>query len=187
MQTYADYLVVISPPGEILKAISRYKHASVNTIGHFEGMYSTAQIVITHQIRCKPYLVQPVIEQMANRLGTMPPIELRINGFSFFDHSRTAKTIYAVIEHTERTDNWFKLLQKQMGIKLLGFVPHILIAKNVPVTLFNKLWPHFGERPWSESFMANYLTILHRDTFVEYYEWSVYRELFFANKLKEMF
>ena len=187
MQTYADYLIVISPPGNILKEISRYKQASVNVIGHFEGMYSTAQIIITHQIRCKPYLVQPAIEQMANRLSTMPPIELHINGFSFFNHNHIAKTIYAAIDRTERSYNWFKLLQKQMGIKLTVFIPHIIIAKNLPVTSFNKLWPHFEDRPWPESFMVNHLTILHRDTFVEYCEWRVYRELFFANRLREMF
>ncbi len=187
MQTYADYLVVISPPGEILKAISRYKQASVNTIGHFEGMYSTAQIIITHQTRCKPYLVNPVIDLMANRLGTMPPIELQINGFNFFNNGYTAKTIYAVIERTDRTDTWFKLLQKQMGIRIKGFVPHIAIAKNIPVTSFNKLWPNFEGRAWSETFIASHLTILHKDTFVEYCEWRVCRELFFANRLREMF
>lgn len=187
MQSYADYLVVISPPGNILKEISRYKQVSVNVIGHFEGMYSTGHIVITHQTRCKPFLVQPAIEQMANRLGTMPPVELHINGFSFFNHNHTAKTIYAEIEWTERTDNWFKLLQKQMGIKLRGFVPHIIIAKNLPVTSFSKLWPHFDGRPWSETFIASHLTILQRDTFVEYCEWRVYRDLFFANRLKQMF
>ncbi len=187
MQTYADYLVVISPPGEILKAISRYKQASVNAIGHFEGMHSSGQFVITYQTRCKPFLVQPAIEQMANRLGTMPPIELRINGFNFFNHSHAIKTIYAVIEETDRTENWFKLLQKQMHIKLNGFVPNIVIAKNLPVSCFNKLWPNFEGRVWSETFTVNHLTILHRDTFVEYCEWRVYKELFFANSLKQMF
>jgi len=187
MQTYADYLIVISPPGNIMKEISRYKQISINTVGHFEGMYSSGQMIITHQIRCKPYLVQPAIEQMVNRLGTMPPIELHINGFSFFNHGHAAKTIYAVIERTDRTDNWFKLLQKQMGIRLKGFVPHIIIAKNLPIPCFNKLWPNFDGRPWSETFMVNHLTIFHRDTFVEYCEWRVYTELFFANRLKEMF
>jgi hypothetical protein len=187
MQNYADYLVVISPSGEILKGVSRYKQASVNVIGHFEGMYDAGHIIITHQTRCKPFLVQPAIEQMVNRLGTIPPIELHIKGFAFFNHSHTAKTIYAVIEQTDRTENWFKLLQKQMGIRLKGFVPHITIAKNLPVTSFNKLWPHFRDRPWPEAFIVNHLTVLHRDTFVEYCEWRVYRELFFANRLKEMF
>jgi 2'-5' RNA ligase len=187
MIAYADYLMIITPPESIIKEISRYKRASVNTIGHFEGMQSHAQIVITHQIRCKPYLVQPAIDQMAARLSTIPPVELYINGFAFFSHGQSAKTIYAVVERTPKTDNWFKLLQIQIGIKVTKFVPHIAIARSVPVTSFNKLWPNFENRQWSETFIANSLTILHRDTFVEYCEWRVYKELFFANRLKEMF
>ena len=186
MMPYADYLMVISPPENIIKEIDRYKRASVNLIGHFEGMHRTAQITITHQTRCKPFLVQPAIIAMANRLSTMPPVELQINGFAFFTQGH-AKTIYAVIESTVKTDNWFKILKNQMGIKVKNFVPHIIIARNIPVTSFNKLWPNFETREWSETFMVNSLTILHRETFVEYCEWKVYKELFFANKLKEMF
>jgi 2'-5' RNA ligase len=75
----------------------------------------------------------------------------------------------------------------QMGIKVKNFVPHITIARNIPVTAFNKLWPNFENRTWCETFTADSLTILHRDTFVEYCEWRIYKELFFANRLKEIF
>ncbi len=187
MMPYADYLMIISPPEHILKEISRYKQASVNVIGHFEGMHSAAQITITHQTRCKPFLAQPAILKMENRLNTMPQIELRISGFNFFNHGQTAKTIYAVVEKTSQTDNWFKLLKNQMGIKIKNFVPHITIATNIPVTSFNKLWPNFENRLWCETFTVNSLTILHRATYVEYCEWRMYKELFFANRLKEMF
>ncbi len=187
MIAYADYLMVISLPESVVKEISRYKRASVNLIGHFEGMHSAAQIVITHQVRCKPYMVEPAIEQMAERLSTMPPIELTIMGFGFFNSSKTTNTIYAVIEQCIRTDNWFKLLINQLGIRVKNFAPRIIIAKNIPVTSFNKLWPNFEKRAFSETFIVNSLTVLHRETFVEYCEWRVYKELFFANRLKEMF
>jgi hypothetical protein len=186
MMAYADYLMVITPPENIIKEISRYKQASVNMIGHFEGMHRRPQIVIAHQTRCKPFLVQPAIERMAKRLGTMPEIELKINGFGFFDNSKTTKTIYVIVEIRDRTDKWFRLLTKQIGIKA-KLIPHIAVASNIPVTSFNKLWPHFEQKALLESFMANSLTILTRDTYVEYCEWKVYRELFFANRLKEMF
>jgi hypothetical protein len=187
MMSYSDYLMIISPPENIIKEISRYKRASVNVIGHFEGMHSTAQITITHQTRCKPFLVQPAILKIETKLNTMPPVDLRISGFNFFNHGQTAKTIYAVIEKTSQTDNWFKLLKNQIGIKVKDFVPHITIARNIPVTSFNKLWPNFENRLWFETFTAHSLTILQRDTYVEYCEWRIYKELFFANRLKEIF
>jgi 2'-5' RNA ligase len=183
MQSYTDYLMIISPPDDIKKEISRYKRASVNLIGHFEGMHSTAHITITHQTRCKPFFAQPLILQMEKRLNTIPPIDIQINGFDFFNHGQTAKTIYAKIDSTTHTDQWFKLLKSEMGIKVKNFVPHITIARNIPVTAFNKLWPNFENRVFSQTFKVDGLTILQRDTFVEYCEWKLYRELFFANKL----
>jgi 2'-5' RNA ligase len=187
MQFYTDYLMVISLPDHINKEITRYKRASVNHIGHFEGMHSTAHITVTHQTRCKPFFVQPAIARMEIRLNAINPIELQINGFNFFSHGNMAKTIYAEIEMTSHTETWFKLLTREMGIKVKNYVPHITIAKNIPETAFNRLWPNFESRKLSASFKANGLTILHRETYVEYCEWRVYRELFFANRLGYMF
>ena len=134
MLHYTDYLIIISPPDDIKKMVIKYKRASVNLIGHFDGMYATPHITITHQIRCKPFLVQPKIVQWQHKLNTMPGITLRVTGFDFFDHGSTAKTIYAKIETTTHTLNWFKLLLKQLGIKVKNFVPHIPVACNIPVT-----------------------------------------------------
>lgn len=183
MMSYADYLIVISLPDNLIKEISRYKRASVNIIGHFEGMHSTANITIAHQTRCKPFLALPAIEQIEKRLITLPPAELTITGFNFFSHGQTSKTIYAVIERAPGTDNWFKLLVQQTGIKIKNFVPHIPIAKNIPQGSFNKLWPNFQNRDFFDTFKVNSLTIMHRETYAEYCEWAVYKELFFANRL----
>ncbi|CAN5524744.1 hypothetical protein BH09BAC6_BH09BAC6_28920 [soil metagenome] len=183
MLHYTDYLITISPPDDIIKMVTKYKRASVNVIGHFEGMYTTPQIIVTHQKRCKPSLVQPVIIQWQQKLKTMPTVTLRISGFGFFENGPLVKTIYAKIETTPHTLNWFKLLMQQLGIKLKNFVPHIPVAGNIPVTAFDKLWPHLAADGYSYSFKVNSLTILHKETFAEHNEWRVYRELFFENKL----
>ncbi len=183
MLSYQDYLMIISPPDTIKKQVSRYKRASANVIGKFKGMYSIAHITITHQQRCKPYHAQPAILRMEQKLAGMHPVELHIKGFNFFKHGATGFTIYAVIEPAGLNQNWFKLLKKQMGIKVKNFVPHITIVKNIPVSDFNKLWPYFEKSDLSETFKAESLTILHRDTFAEYVEWRVYKELFFGNRL----
>ncbi len=183
MMSYTDYLMIISLPDLLIKEISRYKRASVNVIGHFEGMHSRAYITVTHQVRCKPFLAQPAIIRMGQRLSTMPPVELHVNGFDYFSGSETTKTIYAKVERTERTGNWFKLLTMQMGIKVNDFVPHIAIARNMPVTAFNKLWPNFENKEFKHTFIVNNLTVLQRDTYAGYYEWKIYKELHFGNKL----
>jgi len=187
MTAYADYLMVITPPDNIVKEVLRYKRASVSAIGHFEGMHISPKLVISRQVRCNPLLAQPVISKMADRLSTHPPACLQINGFGFINNSPTTKTIYARIENDEATDSWFKLLSTHLGIRLYNFVPALLIAANIPNTSFDKLWPHFEKRQWRESFTASSLTILHRDTYAEYREWRQYRELFLANRVQEIF
>ncbi len=175
--------MIISPSDFIKKEVSRYKRASANVIGQFDGMYSIAHITVMHQTRCKPFLVQPAMALMGERFCSLPPVELHISGFNYFSHGSTTKTIYAVIDRTQQTNNWFNLLMKQMNIKSKNFVPHITIVKNIPVDDFNKLWPYFENRVFKASFKAESLTILHRETYAEYVQWRVYRELFFGNRL----
>ncbi len=183
MLSYADYLMIIPLPDDVKNQIVRYKRASANLIGDFEGIHRTPYLIITHQVRCKPFLVQPAIDLMAKRIGTMPPIELQINGFGHCSRGYHAKSIYAQIEVNEKVTNWFKLLNKQIGLKITNAVPNIALAPNIPLTAFNKLWPNLVNRPLITSFTVNSLTILHCDTFTEYYEWTLYRELTFGNTL----
>jgi hypothetical protein len=187
MLAYTDYLMVIVPPENIINEISRYKRASVNVIGHFEGMHSRANILITNQSRCKPFLAQPAIAKMEQRTSTLPSIELELNGFGFVNHSPTGIDIYARIKQSAQTEKWFKLLTRQMGIKVTGFIPQIPITRNIPATAFKKLWPNFEHRVLYETFTANSLTVLHRETYAEYCEWRLYKELFFANRLANIF
>ena len=187
MLSYADYLLTLTPPQSIIDSIGKYKRASVNTIGHFEGMHNKACIVITHQARRKPFLAQAVFMQMERNLNTMPPIDLKLNGFAYFNKTRFTKTIYGVIEPSGQTDKWFRLLKLQMGIKIKNYVPRILVVEDIPLPDFNKLWPNFKNQVINETFKVNSLTLLHRETFSLYYEWRVYKELHFANRLNEMF
>jgi hypothetical protein len=183
MLSYADYLIVISLPDDVKNQIGRYKRASVNLIGEFEGIQRTPYLIITHQVRCKPFLVQPAIDLMAKRISTMPPIELQINGFGNCSKGYNAKSIYAQIAVNEKVNNWFKLLNKQIGLKTTNAVPHIPLVPNIPLTAFNKLWPNLVNKPLITPFTVNSLTILHRDTFADYCEWALYKELTFGNRL----
>jgi len=152
-------------------------------IGHFEGMHNRPQIIITYQTRCKPFLVKPAIGVMAKKMATIPPIDLCITGFNHVNLGHTAKTIYAEIEITPATEKWFKLMILQLGIRIKDYIPHIVITENIPVTAFNKLWPNFANRNFVHPFMVNNITILQKETYVPYCEWTVYKDLFFENKL----
>jgi len=182
MESYKDFLMIISPSDEVIKQISKYKRASANKIGPFKGMYSIAHISITHQQRCKPFMADPFMLRMEKKLQSMQPAELHINNFNFFKHGGIGFTIYAEVSIMPPNHNWFKLLRQQMGIKI-SFVPHITVLKNIPPSAFNKLWPHFENAQYQATFKANSLTVLSRETFAEHGEWRPYKELYFGNRL----
>lgn len=163
--------------------ISKYKRASANKIGNFKGLHSTAHISITRQQRCKHFMIEPFILRMEPRLLTLAPVTLHINSFSFFKHGDTGFTIYANVNVNPQQQHWFKLLRNQMGIKVVNFIPHITVVKNIPPSSFKRLWPYFENATCNFSFTASSLTVLTRDTFAEHKEWRVYKSLFFSNRL----
>ena len=187
MNTFTDYLLIIQPPDSIKREISRYKRESEKVIGQFEGIFSPACIALTYQTRCKPILVQPVINRWRNDLYNLPSVTLKINGFNYFNHGTTAKTIYAAIERTPEVENWFRLIRKMLGLRINHLIPHIPIATNIPVTAFNSLWANFDQITFSASFCVDSITILERKTYTEHCEWKVCSELFFENKLNLAF
>jgi hypothetical protein len=73
------------------------------------------------------------------------------------------------------------MLKKHLNIKEF-MVPHITIARNIPVSDFNKLWPHFKAIKWSESFTVNELLVLEKETFAPFAKWEEFTCLPFTGK-----
>lgn len=183
MQTYTDYLMLIAPPKELRYDIDRYKRASARVIGNFDGMHSPAHISINTQHRCKPSIARHGISQMADRLGYLPPLELKINNFKYFNHGQSGMTIYACIVTDDHTTRWLKLLRDSMSMVQKSFVPHITVVKNIPADKFAQLWPKFESCRYKSSFMADRLTILERETYNQQSRWQIFEEHRFGDKL----
>lgn len=185
MEAYTDYLMLIAPPKSVMYDIDRYKRASARVIGDFSGMRSPAHISINHQHRCKPFVAQHGLSQMAESLGLISPLELKISNFKYFTHGPNAMSIYACIVVNEHNERWFKALRNSMRLVQKSFVPHITVVKNIPAEQFKKLWPKFETARYQASFLADRLTVLHRETYMEGSGWKVYREFQFGHKLMQ--
>ncbi|GAA4308714.1 hypothetical protein GCM10023149_02740 [Mucilaginibacter gynuensis] len=182
MMGYADYYLLLSPPEEVKQQISRYKKASINKIGAFESMNSPAHISIVKTERQKAFIVEPAFERMEKRLNTMPPIVLHINGFNYFKHGDKAMSIYADIRQTDSVKKWFRLLFSCINVKHASFTPHITIARNIHVSDFYTLWPHFEKAKYVEPFWIKELLVLKRETFTHEPKWSRYKTISFKNE-----
>ncbi|MGZ3946046.1 MAG: 2'-5' RNA ligase family protein [Mucilaginibacter sp.] len=179
METYKDYIIILSPPMHIAEKVKQFKLAAQRLIGEFEGMYSKAHISLKRLHRQKPFWTEPLFEKLDKQLSLMEPFTLQINGFATFlptDYT----TIYAAIRSTPEMEDWFKRLRQCLNEKKA--VPHITIARQVPNDKAKKLWPKFKDRPWDEHFEVKYLTILERETYGYDQTWQVFKQIPFRGK-----
>jgi 2'-5' RNA ligase len=167
---------VLSPSEGIIENVRKLKDFSYKRIGDFESRYSKAHITIQNWYRQKPVWIEPLIPKLERDLQSLPPVDLKINGFDHFaDHDRS--TIYACLNPDQLTKIWFIQLRKFFGKP--DFVPYITIAKSISKDAFNKLWPHFKDTDYGDQFKVDKLTILRRETIGYDKSYKVFKEIFF--------
>ena len=181
MKNYADFMILLSPPDKVKALVRDHKLYTAEVIGNYESMHSIAHISIKKMHRQKSFLTEPAIRSLNPKLATIPSVTLSIDGFDYFNHGEDFKTIYAKISSSPEVTQWFKMLKKHLNIKEF-MVPHITIARNIPVSDFDRLWPHFKAIKWSESFMVNELTVLQKETFTPFAKWELFTTLPFSGK-----
>ncbi len=182
MTGYSDYMLLLRPDERICAEISSYKKLAAGLIGIYPSMGSTAHISVAKYTRTKPFIMRPALEGLQPRLKSMPAVTLQVNNFKFFVHKNNTYTIYAVIEATYQSDNWFAALGKLLRISKSQFMPHITIARGINENSFYKLWPHFKYLTFRQRFMLNSLTVLERETLNSQSKWSILHEFMFEHK-----
>lgn len=179
METYKDYMIMLSPPMHIAEKVKKFKQASYRLIGEFDSFHSKAHISLKGLYRQKPFITEPQFEKLEKELSLMEPFTLQVNGFATFlptDYT----TVYAAILSTATMEDWFKRLRSLLNEK--KSVPHITIARQVPNDKAKKLWPKFRDRPWDDEFEVKYLTILERETYSRDKAWQIHKQIPFRGK-----
>src|SRR3569623_1919060 len=124
MKGYADYLIILSPPGDVCELIGKYKQEAADIIGHYDSIHSKAHISIKAMPRRKPYMAEPELAGLKANVKLLPPVDLIIDGFDFFSHGEEYRTVYAKIRSSVSATQWFKALKNSLNIKDY-LVPHI--------------------------------------------------------------
>ncbi|GAB3931754.1 2'-5' RNA ligase family protein [Mucilaginibacter myungsuensis] len=185
METYTDYLMLLELPKNLMYDIGRYKRASARVIGNFPGLDSAAHISLNHRHRCKPNIERHGISQIGEKLAMITPMQLQVYNFKYFTHGDTGYTIYACIVMNEQTQRWFKAVQNSLGMVQKITIPHITIVKNISPEKFQLLWPKFAQSKFSSGFIADKLTVLERETYVQQSRWKRYKDFKFGEKLMQ--
>jgi len=174
MESYKDYLIILSPSDSIKKQVKFLKEEVEELIGNYESRHSQAHISVKALRRQKPFFTEPLFLQMEKELSLIEPFTLQLNGFATFLPTDFT-TIYAAIKSTPEMEDWFKRLRKILTEKKA--VPHITIARQVPNDEAKKLWPKFKNRKWDETFEVTSLVILQRETFGYDKAWKQFKEI----------
>ncbi|GAA3984292.1 2'-5' RNA ligase family protein [Mucilaginibacter dorajii] len=182
------YLTVLSPPDRVDIKINAFKRACFNHIGKFQGLHARAHITLDvirdeiDPISQKPRIIGPFYDMVDFIIRrSITTHEIRITGFNFFSHGSNFKTIYAEIELGKETTDWFNAIKALLMIKTL--VPHITIARKIPVEAFDKLWPHFVKINYKDAFLADGITILENGTDNKFEAYKVYKKIPFDRKM----
>jgi 2'-5' RNA ligase len=176
MESYKDYLIILSPSDSIKKQVKFLKEEVEELIDNYESRHSQAHISVKALRRQKPFFTEPLFLQMEKELSLIEPFTLQLNGFATFLPTDFT-TIYAAIKSTPEMEDWFKRLRKILTEKKA--VPHITIARQVPNDKAKKLWPKFKNRKWEETFEVTSLVILQRETFGYDKNWKPFKEILF--------
>ncbi|HVV54301.1 MAG TPA: hypothetical protein VHC47_03190, partial [Mucilaginibacter sp.] len=157
MKRETEYFIVIAPPGPVCDYVKQLKNFCKRNIGSFYSAGSRAHISFGKFIdeENSPGQMSGIMRQclhlMEKGISRIPPCNIMIDGFRFFDHGPRFKTIYAAVKLDEKTLDWFNAVGEQLLIDR-DITPHITIARKIPVESFNVLWPHFKDLKFKESF-----------------------------------
>jgi 2'-5' RNA ligase len=176
MKSYADYLIILSPPEDVCEQIDKHTQHAADIIGHYDSLHLKSHISIKPMPRRKPYMTEPELAWLKANVKQLPPVTLVIDGFDSFNHGEEYRTIYAKIQSSAFTTQWFKSLKKALNIKDY-LVPHITVARNIHKDDFDKLWPYFRKIKWIQDFKVNKLTILQREALNTFAKWETLMEI----------
>lgn len=182
MTSYKDYFFLLPPGEHIITSVKYCKLLVQSMINDYPGCQSKAHISIKQYPRQKPYMIDSVVDQMEAKLKTMPCITLKTDDFRFFEHPNNIITLYTAIKPTFKADNWLNELRANLNISAGQFVPHITVAKTIPVDNFYKVWPRFYNRKFQDEFLVDRLFILEKETLNAHAKWKVYREIRFNER-----
>lgn len=146
------YLVVLSPPEEIIAQIAELKQKMqlITDIGE-QNLYSKAHITLTDKLTDDAHFHQTIAQLLEGRKS----FDVKISGHGFFDH-RPKKTVFLNVESQEP----IVALMRQLKVKS-GFA-HLSLAKKISPAVFEALRPWLAELNYSAQWKCTEVLVLRK-------------------------
>ena len=178
---------MLSVPERIENHIRLYKKSCEKHIGKFKGLYSQAHIsfALLRDESDKPlqlsFGMKNYFDAISGVFNDIEPRKLYIKDFAWFSHGPRFRSIYAAVITDNHTKDWFSRIDRKLNLNRQT-VPHITIAKNIPVEHFDILWPHFSKLSYEEAFYSEELNIFQKDATSPNAVYRPYKRIAFGDK-----
>lgn len=168
-----DYLMVISPPDEIMSIANELKRTVSDTIGHYKSRGS-----IPHITFCKSLLTtdreEKIISEWEKLFSTLPVFKITVKGLKVFESSGTLFLETDYPEELRNIRTRFQLKNKELKISKKGYhlisTPHITIARGLNSNALTKLESLISDFSCEKEFSVKSLTGLRADSSDEKYQ-----------------
>ena len=162
-----EYLLVAPLNKKLSEKIKAEKESFAQTFFHKDSFQSTPNLVIA-KFNAREEMEETMVRYMQRIIMQQNSFEVALNNYSGFPLS----TIYLRVQNQQP----FRRLIKEL--KVVGeyvsscfcppieftSTPHIVIAKNLPDSLYLKAMMHYSQKTFHETFLLNELKLVRRNS-----------------------
>jgi 2'-5' RNA ligase len=160
-----EFLVILPVPQHIRQQVNVFKEEFEVLYGDFNSRHSIPHITICDFLLFE-HRTYDTMTFFQDRLKSLEPLNLRVNGFDSFNSS---KTLYAHVEKSEPFSNLLTqvdITRQMLRLRKNYFqsnTPHITIAKNLSSNVYQEAKEVFQKRDFYSDFEADRMEILKFD------------------------
>lgn len=163
-----DFLFVINLSDTAREEVKNFKTEFHQLYGSFPSRNSEPHITIA-DIICRPQNQEKIISELKNNHPKLGPYNILVDGFAD-NEGNGNRVLHLNVEKSEefnRLENYYKTMKKILErYKKKYYVsenPHITIARNLSLGVFESAKEEFLSRPYQASFTAKNILILRRE------------------------
>ncbi|HVZ98451.1 MAG TPA: 2'-5' RNA ligase family protein [Chitinophagaceae bacterium] len=170
---YNEYLLVISPPPELLEKIKRVKQDFYDKYQSENALWGRPHITLINFIQ-----FEMIEERIANRLRAIgmgyTPFQVELKNFGSFP----CHTIYINVESQLPVKNLIRALRSARQLLKLNKentphyfdAPHITVARNLQPWQYEKGWLDFQQKHFTGRFIASSMLLIKRRAGTQKYQ-----------------
>ncbi|MFP5438972.1 MAG: 2'-5' RNA ligase family protein [Bacteroidia bacterium] len=146
------YLVVLSPPQEVIDEIATMKR-QMNAIADIteRNLHSKAHITLTDKLTDDAEFAETV----EGLLSGQQAFTIAVNGWDIFDHGHSI-TVYLRVETPE------PIVKLAVGLKSKATTPHISLAKRLSYETYGKILPYLQTLNYHATWQCSEVLVLRK-------------------------